>query len=284
MITTVLSGLFRQGTTLIWWLAKLSNPNKLHLYEPCHEDLFKKLETWEKGKRDNMHGKPLWDDYLEIPPEHLEIMRKYHRDFRVTLDFTNVIDYLDAIERIPAEIVIQPNRWSMILLDIKLRYQAETIQIVRNPIDTWIDHFTIDALKDENRFWKKSLEKTSDDPFFTDLIYNALAERYGFPKSIPLLEQFAVVWTLHNYFGIVGSDVVINFDKLILDPERYLRWLNYRLKTIRFNPNYADIVIQMEYGKFPRYRRMIKHVIETTVYDFGLDRFYDKVIDAMNST
>jgi len=282
MITTVLSGLFRQGTTLVWWLAKLSNPNKLHLYEPCHEELFTKLERWERGKRDKMHGKPLWDDYLEIPEEHLEIMRKHHRDFRVTLDFEPVIPYLDAIERIPAEIVIQPNRWSMILADIKLRYQCETIQIVRNPVDTWIDHFTVDALKDENRFWKKSLEKTDNDPFFTDLIYNALAERYGFPKGIPLLEQFAVVWTLHNYFGIIGADVVINFDKLILDPERYLRRLNAKLKTIRFDPNYANEVMPSEYGKFPRYRRKIKRVIETTVYDFGLDKFYDKVIDTMN--
>jgi len=282
MITTVLSGLFRQGTTLVWWLAKLSNPHKLHLYEPCHESLFDKLANWKVGQKDDMHGKPLWDDYFRIPPEHLETMKKYHQDFRVTLDFEPVIPYLDAIERIPAEIVIQPNRWSMILADVKLRYQCETCQILRNPVDTWLDHFTVDALKDENRFWKKSLETTDGDPFFTDLIYNALAERYGFPKGIPLLEQFAVVWTLHNYYGVIGADVIVNFDKLCQNPANYLRKLNQRFRTIKFDVSLAEEVYPTEYGKFPKYRYAIKQIIESTIADFGLDKFYDAVIDAMN--
>ena len=278
MITHVLAGLFRQGTTIIWYLTKLSNPHKLHLYEPLHTELFDRLKNWEKGKTDSMHGLPLWDDYLDIPSEFIELMKQKHPMKNAIMDFKEVKPYLDVINKIMSEIVLQPCRLNFVLKDVKLCYNCITIAILRNPIDTYLARFTIDTLRDEDKVMKFSLEKTDGDPFYTNEIYKELAILYDYPLNANNLEQFAVVYTLANYNALIGADYVIRYEALCYNPFSYLRYLNRTIDGLNYDvltgeliyPHYAFINV--------KYRDVIIKAIEDTVQNYGLDVFYDKVM------
>jgi len=274
MITHVLAGLFRQGTTIIWYITKLSNPDKLHLYEPCHPELFESLKNWVKGMKDRMHGLPLWDDYLDIPDEFITLMRNKHPYKNAIIRFEEVKPYLNVINEIMSKIVIQPCRLNFVLKDIKLCYNCVTIAILRNPVDTYLSHFTADVLRDEDKVMKFSLEKTDGDPFFTNEIYRELAEIYDFPMNANNLEQFAVVWTLANYNAIIGADHVIVYEKLCM-----IRQLNNTVTGLNFDPIHGDLINPYRAFKSVHYRNSILKEIESTVSDYGLDRFYDRVME-----
>jgi len=278
MITHVLAGLFRQGTTIIWYITKLSNPDKLHLYEPCHPELFESLKNWVKGMKDRMHGLPLWDDYLDIPDEFITLMRNKHPYKNAIIRFEEVKPYLNVINEIMSKIVIQPCRLNFVLKDIKLCYNCVTIAILRNPVDTYLSHFTADVLMNEDKVMKFSLEKTDGDPFFTNEIYRELAEIYDFPMNANNLEQFAVVWTLANYNAIIGADHVIVYEKLCMYPYGYLRQLNNTVTGLNFDPIHGDLINPYRAFKSVHYRNSILKEIESTVSDYGLDRFYDRVM------
>jgi len=279
MITHVLAGLFRQGTTIVWYITKRSNPDKLHLYEPCHPELFDRLKNWEKGMRDKMHGLPLWDDYLDIPDGFMSLMMKKHPYKNAIIRFEEVKPYLNVINEIPSKIVIQPCRLNFVLKDIKLCYNCVTIAILRNPVDTYLSHFDANVLRDEEKVMKFSLKETDGDPFFTNEIYRELAEIYDFPMNANNLEQFAIVWTLANYNAIIGADYVIVYERLCANPYNYLRYLNNTIEGLNYDIIYGDLINPYRAYKRVHYRNIIAKEIESTVSDYGLDRFYDRVME-----
>ncbi|RLF41146.1 MAG: hypothetical protein DRN12_03780 [Thermoplasmata archaeon] len=276
MIAGVLAGLFRQGTTILWYIAKLSTPDKLHLYEPLHQDLFKILKNWSKDKIDPMHKLPLWHDYLDIPKEHLKVMEQRHGDFNGIIEWNKQLEqYLDAINAIPAPCILQPCRLNFVLMDVKLRYNCEIVAIVRDPIDTWFAHFAnadLDTLK------HKSFAEHENDPFYTNDYYKALIQKYGFPLLCNF-EQFAIVWTLANYYAVCASDAVISYDKIVQNPAIELAKIDRQCKTMSFDPLYAQL-INPPVKQYPTdVYRGFKIRFEQTVAEFGLLKYYERVLD-----
>ena len=275
MIEGVLAGLFRQGTTILWYVCKLSTPDKLHLYEPCHQDLFDIFSKWQKGMKDPMHKLPLWDDYLEIPSEHLEIMRQRHDNFNGVIEWNKQLEqYMDAINMIPAPCILQPCRLNFVLFDLKLRYGCEIAVIVRNPIDTWFAHFPI---MDEDELRKISFDKSDGDPFYTNDFFASLQHKYGFPKLCNF-EQFTIVWTLANYHAICASDVVISYDRVVQHPAREFMKISRQCKTMQFDAMYADLIRPKLVDYTLSLRREFEIRFEKTVAEFGLDRYYERVL------
>jgi len=275
MIEGVLAGLFRQGTTILWYVCKLSTPDKLHLYEPCHQDLFNILSKWEKGMKDQMHKLPLWDDYLDIPKEHLAVMSSRHANFNGVIEWNKQLEqYLDAINMTPAPCILQPCRLNFVLLDIKLRYGCEIVAIVRNPIDTWFAHF---PFADIDHLREMSFEKSDGDPFYTNDYFASLQGKYGFPKLCNF-EQFAIVWTLANYHAICASDVVISYDRVVQHPTREFMKISRQCKTMQFDTMYADLIKKLTHIYDDSVRREFEIRFEQTVAEFGLDRYYERVL------
>ncbi|RLF99023.1 MAG: hypothetical protein DRN49_04960 [Thaumarchaeota archaeon] len=275
MIEGVLAGLFRQGTTILWYICKLSTPDKLHLYEPCHQDLFDILSKWEKGMKDQMHKLPLWDDYLEIPCEHLEIMRQRHDNFNGVIEWNKQLEqYMDAINAIPAPCILQPCRLNFVLFDIKLRYGCEIVAIVRNPIDTWFAHF---PYADIDHLMSMSFDKIDGDPFYTNDFYTSLQQKYDLPPLCNF-EQFAIVWTLANYYAICASDAIISYDRVVEHPAYEFMKINRKCKTMQFDVKYADLIKKYTHIYDDKIRRKFEIRLEQTVAEFGIDAYYDRVM------
>ena len=145
---------------------------------------------------------------------------------------------------------------------------------MRNPIDTWFAHFPI---MDEDELRKISFDKSDGDPFYTNDYFASLQHKYGFPKLCNF-EQFAIVWTLANYNAICASDVLISYDRVVQHPAREFMKISRQCMTMQFDAMYADLIKPKLVDYTLSLRREFEIRFEKTVAEFGLDRYYERVL------
>jgi len=122
-----------------------------------------------------------------------------------------------------------------------------------------------------------SFDKIDGDPFYTNDFYASLQQKYDLPPLCNF-EQFAIVWTLANYYAICASDAIISYDRVVEHPAYEFMKINRKCKTMQFDVMYADLIKKYTHIYDDKIRRKFEIRLEQTVAEFGIDRYYDRVM------
>lgn len=261
-IVLVVNGFFRSGSTLVWNVIKKSNPKMINLYEPFHPALFKELIVKEKGHVNPLHNLPIWDDYFNLDKKVIRKMRKSHKFWHIVLNLGHAEHYLDTINSLNERIFIQPNRASLILKQLHVRYKPKIIHLIRNPLDTLISF----GLYGKNKGNRLKLTRARDLllKFISDfskiknlsdiyLLYyylvwhlsNFKISNYHYKETYKLLkksgmllgngkerdniDKFLLVWTTCNYLAkkqveeIRKYGMILHYENLVANPKKELK-------------------------------------------------------------
>lgn len=204
MITLVLNAFPRTGSTILWRMAKEENPDALHLYEPLHDKLFHLIHE----ETNVLHGASLWDDYKAIDPAILNEMILKHKDCTNLYRFDDVRPYLDAINRIENDVILQPNRMHFILADVAQEYNCKVVHLTRGPADCFLGFVEIFAMYGENLMqnYNRWIDTIYGFVGFFQRQYNAIAKKFDAPKVTEFLDKFLVVWAYCNYYAVTQAD------------------------------------------------------------------------------
>jgi len=247
-IRWVVNGYYRSGTTILFYVIKKSRPEMLHLYEPLLPILVEAVKGHPVGSVVELHGlEGIFDDYYKIPD--LDSLFKLHKGmkFNMPLSIEEVVDYLDKIDSLEYDILIQPNNAHFILGELRELYDCKVVHIVRNPADCWASHFP-------------GMERwvTPDTPAYRghpsnigafwlyltfDRLYGECGDylnELGISNRSKDVDKFLACWYLCNKTAISNADYVFNIEDVVRNPEimkpeideRYYGMLDYsKLKT-----------------------------------------------------
>jgi len=279
-IRLVFNGYYRSGTSIMWWIIKRSNPEMLHLYEPLAPKWLEKLKNYKKEGYHFDSPLPIWEDYYrpefqKIKDEYirawLNIKKRYIMDI-LPRDIREVAPLLDILENISTNVVLQPNRFHLILKDVSEHYNLRFIHIIRNPIDIWFSH----SLKPLTRLSKvrtryalikpfvkhisKVLYKSRDskvtkwlilhwpnleatrNAFYLDSLHRLVSAYFKFPPAKNNLDKLLINWTLLNHSAWQqsksGKGMIIYYESLVKSPERHFKRME-QFTHIKFNLEYA---------------------------------------------
>jgi len=292
MIELVLDSYYRQGSTILFKILELSNPDKIVLCEPFHEGLFKILKKVHVGTIDPLHKIPIWDGYFKLSKNILTRLEKIHtkvaRQCPFIINFNDVKEYLDILHEIDKSIIFKSVRAYFILDKIKRRYNCKTIHIVRNPANTWIDFLHTSITDNEELFWKVTttnyLWNDVSGSFYLGDLYEAIRKYFDLPKARTNYERFITCWVITNYHGIINSDVQIIYECVLYKRERYFKYLNMLL-----GKNYFDL----KYSHLPDAALALKHqhrvsrlriLMYRILYEFGLEKYYKTIYEKAITT
>ena len=247
MIRFILNGYYRSGTTILWWIMKQSNPRMIHLYEPLHPDLPKVISKWSVGQRDGLHGLPIWDDWLAIPKHKLvEYLRRFRED-HLPVNVKDVIRRFEPINELGLDVTLQPNRLHLVIGELAVFYGCKWAHIVRNPYDTWIEHFPTNLQKNERALKGESKSWDYGAMFFLQPTYELISKLEGVNvPSDDWIGKFVVCWSYCNYKAIeqwrtFGHGFVFDYETLTRNPVATLRFLSMNT-PIRWKTSYAGLI------------------------------------------
>lgn len=173
----IVNGFFRSGTTLIWRIFRDQNPKTRCFYEPLHPKIIPQLASLNKH---TAHGVSLWNEYAEIHKNDPRFKILYSKaitpDGRQAIN-SDAVNYLTYLLNLDRNIVVQPNRASLILDKILLKNsKVKIVHIIRDPLEVWSSMQT-------------------------------MAETRG---RLQPLKRIFPGWTYSRSFGLIGSIESIN--------------------------------------------------------------------------
>jgi len=293
-IAGIVNGYYRSGTTLLWWIIKSSNPDMLHLYEPLSPLLFSAIDTHQLGRKDRMHGVPLWDDYLFIPEDTLSAMRSKHRDFTVVFNPSEVYPYLDIIDSIDKPVILQPNRMHFIVDDVSARYGVNWVHIIRNPADTFIDLVkpNVDlSIPMIERFAEGKLAVVNPDYFFwVGDMYRVISRNFAIrTDKNDFFGKFLIVWTFSNlipyYYAVLrgkgkSKGLIVYFEELVYEPVRVAESISKHL-GVRINHELLNTINRSEAYK---YSSKLESITVRKLDELGLTEFAKMIYSRCSSS
>lgn len=280
-IKLVFNGYYRSGTSIMWWIIKRSNPKILHLYEPLAPKWLEKVENYIKEGYHFDSPLPIWEDYYhsefqKIKDEYvkawLRIKNQYTMDI-LPRDVHEIAPLLDILEQVNTPVVLQTNRFHLILRGVSEHYQCRFIHIIRNPIDIWFSH----SLKPLTRLNKvkaryipikpfvkyisKILYKNRDsritkwlilhwpdlkgtrNAFYLDSVHILVSNYFKFPPAKDNLDKLLINWAVLNHSAWQqsksGRGMIVYYESLVKHPERYFKHME----------QFAHIKCNLEYAK-----------------------------------
>jgi len=247
-ILAVVNGFYRSGTTIIWKIIKDENPDKVVFYEPCHANLFEKINAYEESGRvkDAWHGMALWDEYLEYK-EILPSLRQWHPNIGKSLpdNMMKLNRYIDIFHTLPhTDVILQTNRWHFVL--DHLPFECSLFHVIRSPLDVFNSMIT--QYRNQGRF--KLLKKTGLMDMFAfgiNQMFDYVTIHYGsrihrkfafFKKTgNSIFSKFLIVWVLSNWVAISTvldrEGTILTYEKLVSDAASVENI--FRRKGIRFS-------------------------------------------------
>ena len=218
VLQVVLNGYFRSGTTILWHLLRLSQPDKLHLHEPFHPKLLWHLNN-DIGKDDPMHMIPLWDDYVKLDGHTLKTIIEVAQ----TLDGSPVTwleakPVVEALDRDSHDIYIKCVRAHAILPFLANHYDVQIYHIIRCPACTWIDHFDAMDLRDVDTLLGINPTYNYADRFYLLNTYKKLKQMFDVPfKANNYLDMFVYNWVVSNYLAVTKTAEFDNFEVILYE-------------------------------------------------------------------
>jgi len=220
VLKAIVTGYWRSGTTLLWQLVKLSNPDMLHLYEPFHEALFDRIRDHPMGDPEPLHGIPVWDDYHLLPEGVLEELRRRHRGmgFTPVVDLGAAVSYLDVVHGLPEPVVIKANRLCLVAGPVAERYGAGLVHVVRNPVDTFRSVLRAYPMRRVLEI-ARGLSGPDRDEFYTIRVYGVLRRMGLAGEAECFTDMFLWDWGVMNE-AVVGHPRarVIYYEDLVERP------------------------------------------------------------------
>jgi len=238
-IKAILNGYYRSGTTIMWWLLRLSNLDKPVLYEPTSPVLLDFLRNWEYGKVDGLHGLPIFDGYFMLPKPCLDNFMRNHRGEEVYLSHENAFKTLDSIHNCNnKEIIIKTCQLHLILNKVANRYGCNYVHLVRHPADCFVSHLGREYRKDDKL--KMISDMKINDPkidgaFWLKNIYEKASQRLGVKVGErDYIGKFVVAWTFCNYNALKQVEkskrgIMLDFREITLRPTVYFKLISDHL-------------------------------------------------------
>jgi len=256
--------------------------------------LFSAIDTHQLGRKDRMHGVPLWDDYLFIPEDTLSAMRSKHRDFTVVFNPSEVYPYLDIIDSIDKPVILQPNRMHFIIDDVSARYGVNWVHIIRNPADTFIDLVkpNVDlSIPMIERFAEGKLAVVNPDHFFwVGDMYRAISRNFAVrTDKNDFFGKFLIVWTFSNlipyYYAVLrgkgkSRGLIVYFEELVYEPVRVAESVSKHL-GVRINHELLNTINRSEAYK---YSSKLESITVRKLDELGLTEFAKMIYSRCSSS
>jgi len=287
MISLVVNSYYRQGDDIVYKMLELSNLNAVVLHEPLHPNLFNIIENLGFNVVDQVYRMKVWVGYSKLDYFTLMKMKKHHKDFTVVLNFNEVKNYLDVLHNIPKEVMFKTTRCHFILKDIKQTYNCKTIHVLRNPANTWLDHFDATIKYNPDLFWKYTLNdkywSEVGKLFFLEPLFNVVAKKLGIEKVNNCLERFVITWTYCNYHAVISCDTPLIYEVLVTRCVDYINYLNRRLGRVVFSEAFAHLPRIETALERPTTRDRLNNLISKIIIEYGLEKYYKKIFEVVSS-
>lgn len=204
MIKFIMNAFPRTGSTIMYWMLKEGNPDALHLYEPLHDKLFRLMHE----EKNVLHGGNPWSDYQKVSPKVLQEMWLKHKDSTHLYRFTECEPYLNVVNSIGSDVILQTNRMHFVLQDAAQKYQCKVVHLCRKPADCFLGFAEIFAIyaKDLTKNYNWWIENIYGFVGFFENQYHAIAEKFNAPHVTEFLDKWLVVWTYQNYYAAQQAD------------------------------------------------------------------------------
>jgi len=249
-IVAILNGYYRSGTTILWWIFRLSNLDSIVLYEPTSPVLLDFLNRWRYGKIDDLHKLPIFDGYFMLPDDILSKFKRNHRGRSVYTDAKDAIITLNPLHECNDNIIIKTCQLHLILNEVSNYYNCNYVHIIRNPAEVFVSHLgakyrNIGTL---NKMLNVQIEdKAIDGAFWLNELYTIASKRLNVTvKPNDYIGKFIISWIYYNYEAvkqIEKSDkgLAILFDKIVTSPRKCLKRIAEHL-DIKIDTAYSCIL------------------------------------------
>lgn len=135
-------------------------------------------------------------------------MKVKHVDCTNLFRFKDVETYMDIIDSIEEDVVLQVNKMHFVLEEAVDRYECKAVHLARNPADCFLVFAEIFSMysKDLTKnydWWIPNIHGFVD--FFIKQ-YEAMVEKFNAPRSSGFLDRFLIVWTYANFHAVNQVD------------------------------------------------------------------------------
>jgi len=249
-IKAILNGYYRSGTTIMWWIMRLSNLDKPVLYEPTSPVLLDFLKKWEFGKVDGLHRLPIFDGYFMMPKPCLDNFMTNQRGADVYLSHENAFKTLNPLHNCNKEIIIKTCQLHLILNKVANKYGCNYVHLVRHPADVFVSHLGKPYRKDSRLmaiYQLKVNDPKIDGAFWLKSIYEKASERLGVKvRDNDYIGKFVTAWVFCNYEALKQVEkskrgIMIDFRRITLNPHRFFAEISDHL-GVEMNVRYSMLL------------------------------------------
>jgi len=237
-LKAILNGYYRSGTTIMWWILRLSNLDKPILYEPTSPVLLDFLKKWEFGKVDGLHRLPVFDGYFMMPKPCLDNFMASQTGRDVYLGHENAFKTLNPIHNCNREIIIKTCQLHIILNKVANKYGCNYVHLVRHPADVFVSHLGKDYRSDVKLkliLDKKFVDQKIDGAFWLKSIYEKASQKLGVKVGDrDYVGKFIVAWTFCNYNALKQVEkskrgLMVDFEDVVRRPRVYFALISDHL-------------------------------------------------------
>lgn len=289
-IKLIVNGFFRSGTTIIWRIFRDGNPTLAVFYEPCHGEIFGRIEAERQSSDvDALHSMRVWSEYYERP-ELLEKLRWHHPNLGGQLPLANkTCEYIENFEVMDQDCILQPNRWHFVLSDLTSKFGMPALHIIRNPNDVYssiVDNFfnlgspikraakrLVSFVNPGRPFNLDQMAATITDRYDAHDPYNPIKSRLQSRRKL-----FLKVWIRSNLQAIrsVGKENLIVYEDLLSRPDAYAAEL---LRRYDLQFPYANLLRSKQCEFLSHHDRRL---LEKEVADLGMTDELTEILAAVD--
>jgi len=263
LISGVINGYYRTGTSIVWWILQQSNPDTVILYEPHSLGVYNGFKRNPNAETINpLHGMPIYKPYFMVSDEvrktFLETAKPkpvYTKD-----DFEDAVKTVEMFNDIDERVIIQSNQLHPILNDFAEYFDCNYIHIVRDPVEVLYSHAgSPSKLKQKiqeilitlapNYMISKWMNHGIHGKFELRYMMDVAKKLKFLDRGGDLLEKFVRMYVNYNYHVLENLDekrgAIVKFEDLVKNPKFFSRifwvylWLKVEQKYNRLDPRRA---------------------------------------------
>ena len=282
-IVAILNGYYRSGTTILFYLFKLSNPDMICLYEPTSPIITSYIRKYKVGELDDTHNLPIFDDYHKLPKEVLEEFIKRHSlIYATTTEILSIIDkpekavfLLEPIHNLDQPVFIKSCQLHFILPDIKKELKCDIIHVVRHPAEVLASHFSEETLNNIDKALEILISPRSRLAFWIDETYRIVRRIVGIDFNAKnTLEKFLVNYVMCNYHAVndietynLGS--IVCFEDIARNPHNPPKSISRYISK-----QYMKVISPNRAFTAPLW---LKDIVSKKIKQLGLEFYYKKI-------
>lgn len=228
-IKAILNGYYRSGTTILWWIMRLSNLDKPVLYEPTSPILLDHLREWKYGQINGLHNLPIFDGYFMLDNACLEDFKRNQRGEDVYLSPGDAFRTLDPLHRCSQDMIIKSCQLHFILNEVAERYGCNYIHVIRHPAEVFVSSLRKEYRNDKTLkaiYDCRLIDDEIDSAFWLSSIYEKASSKLGLHvRNNDYVGKFIIAWTFCNLEAVKQArkskrGKILYFEQIALNPSR----------------------------------------------------------------